>query len=326
MPAKEFLRISTALTLDPHTEENLVSYIFRLAAYRYLSSAKMLLSACKFDSFTNQPRPEWMAELAKTACVEEKDLWAISYGQPDRKWAMFRGQFVSQSVIEKRGAADRRICPACIGEIPVHRAIWDLRYVAICPVHRVVLMDVCPACGKPIRWLGGDLTRCVCSGKPELSSFVAEDAAPEDIGATAAVYGLMGDLRFQAEADQVRSLPSFRDLAGANIAEFLYRLGLERMGRQNKYFSSENPGDLVWEAHIAMRRGLEAMTPWPSAFHRVIDEMRQRSNLSPAMSRRRAVGAVERWQAGLPEGQGTEILWAVREYQAVDRERETGEC
>ncbi len=325
MPAKDFPRISTALTLDPHPEENLVSYIFRLANHRRLGSARMLLFACKFDTFTNQPRPEWMAGLAKTACIDEKDLWAISYGQPDRKWATFRGQPVSQSVIERRGAAERRICPTCIGEIPVHRAIWDLRYVAICPVHRVVLMDACLACGKPIRWLGGDLTRCVCAGKPEFSSFVAEDAAPEDIGATAAVYGLMGDPRFQAEADQVRALTPFRDLAGANIAEFLYRLGLERMGRLNKYFSSENPGELVWEAHVAMRRGLKAVTPWPSAFHRVIDKMRLRSDVLPGKSMRMAAGAVERWQAGLPEGQGTEILRVVQEYRVVDRERQTGD-
>lgn len=324
MPAKASPRISTTLILEPHIEESLVGYIFRLANYRRLNSARMLLHACKFEWYTNQPRPEWMAELAGTACVEEEDLWAISYGQQDTVWATFRGQLVSKSVIERRGEAERRICPECIGEIPIHRAIWDLRYVAICPVHRMVLMDSCPACGKAIRWLGGDLTRCVCARKPEFSSFVAESAAPEDISATAAVYGLMGDPRFQAEADQVRTLPPFRDLTGANIAEFLYRLGLERMGRLNKYFSSENPGELAWEAHVVMRRGLEASAPWPSAFHRAIDQMRERSNSSSAMSMRMAAGAVERWQAGLPEGQGVEILRAVQEYRAIDRERETG--
>jgi hypothetical protein len=60
-------------------------------------------------------------------------------------------------------------------------------------------------------------------------------------------------------------------LDGANIAEFLFRLGLglglglEKMGRKNKYFSSENPGDVLWDAQVVMRRGLEAVTPWPAA-------------------------------------------------------------
>jgi hypothetical protein len=324
MPAKDFPRISTALTLDPHPEENLVSYIFRLANYRCLSSAWMLVSACKFTCFTNQPPPEAMTELAATACVDEQDLWAISYGRTDRTWATFRGQRISRATIERRGSAERWICPTCMDEIPAHRAIWDLRYVAICPVHRVLLMDVCPACTKPIRWRGGDLTRCVCEGMPEFSSFVAEDAAPGDISATAAVYGLMGDPRFQRESDEVRAQPLFRDMGGANIAEFLYRMGLERAARPGKFFSSENPGDLAWKAHITLRLGMEATAIWPSGFYRVIDGMRERSRLSAASSMRVAAGAVERWLAGLPEGEGSEISRALQEYRLTDRDGEIG--
>jgi hypothetical protein len=67
------------------------------------------------------------------------------------------------------------------------------------------------------------------------------------------------------------------------------------------------------------------VTPWPSAFHRVVDEMRLRIDFLPGKSMRMAAGAVERWQAGLPEGQGAEILRAVQEYRLVDLERQTGD-
>lgn len=314
-------RVSTALTLDPHPEETLISYIFRLAAYRRLPSARMLLSSSKFETFTNQPRPEWMAALAGNSCIDERSLWAISYGAPNRTHAMFRGQAVSQSVIERRGAADRRLCPECMDEDPIHRAIWDLRYVAICPVHRRVLVDTCPACGQPIVWRGGDLTRCDCVGKPAFSSVVAEEAASEDIEPTAAVYGLMGDPRFSAEADKVRALVPFSDMDGANIAEFVFRLGLEKMGRTHKYFSSDNPGDLAWKAHIVMRRGLDAVSPWPDAFDEAIDGMRQRTYPELAKSLRICAGAIERWQRGLPAGQGLHILKAVEDYRALEPER-----
>lgn len=46
-------------------------------------------------------------------------------------------------------------------------------------------------------------------------------------------------------------MPPFQDVMGSDIADFLFRLGLERLG-------------------------LEAVEDWPNGFHREIDNMRER--------------------------------------------------
>ena len=314
-------RVPGGLTLVPNPDESLIGYVFRLASYRRLSSVRFLAVECGFKEPSNQPRPEWLAALAAFAAVDASSLVAISYGPPDRRHAVFRGQRVGQSVLERRGSAHRRLCPHCLDESPHHRAIWDLRYVAACPVHGCLLADECWSCGGALFWRGRDLTRCHCAARADLRKSVAPHVAPRDLEATAAVHGLLGDARFAAEADRVRAMAPFHGLMGADIAEFLFRIGLERMGRRRKVFSSEDPGDLAWEAHVALRFGLETVSDWPGGFHRALDEMRERWPRA-GRSLSTCAGAVEFWLAGLQEGSAApEIAAAVADYRALDAVR-----
>ncbi|MFC6088100.1 TniQ family protein [Saccharothrix lopnurensis] len=44
-----------------------------------------------------------------------------------------------------------RACPRCLAEAPVWPTWWRLGIAAVCPVHRVLLLDTCPSCGIPLR-------------------------------------------------------------------------------------------------------------------------------------------------------------------------------
>ncbi|WP_221354842.1 TniQ family protein [Streptomyces beigongshangae] len=50
----------------------------------------------------------------------------------NREWALFTGS---------------RVCPECLAERPVWQLWWRLGIAAVCPVHRVLLVDVCGRCG-----------------------------------------------------------------------------------------------------------------------------------------------------------------------------------
>ncbi len=308
--------VPTCLTLEPIPDESLISYVFRLARYRHLSSAYAQWSDCGLQDFTNQPSLDGLDALAASASVDADRLKAISHGPPDRVGAVVLGRRVRQSVVENRGKAHRRICPACLSESAYHRAMWDLRYVAVCPVHRCVLVDTCPACGKPLKWVGVDLARCRCGRRLDLGGVEPEPVAPRDTEPTAAVFGLFGDVRFQGEAAAVRDILPLSDVRGEEVAEFLFRLGLERMGRVKKVFSSEDLGELAWQAHVVLRRGLEALEPWPDGFYRTLDDMRGRWGTNPAMSLRICTAGVERWLESQPDGDGKHIREAVENYRA----------
>ena len=328
MPIAPDPGLAPALGIKPHPDESLIGFVFRLAARRRMSTGRRLAFACGFDRLTNQPKPEWLRNLATRAQVDPSSLEAISYGPPDDRRGVFRGAVLPSNVFDGRGGVPRKVCPQCLSESGHHRAFWDLSFIAICPVHRVELIDQCRSCGGWLRWLGRDLTRCGgrgCLGG-DLTRMPANPVPDEDVRGTRTVHGLLGDERFQAEADHARSLEPFRDLGNSDIVEFLYRLGLETLGGRSKIFSLEQAGELAYQAHRALTLGLAAAQRWPDGFYEILDGMRRRSASTTSAGLRKYVVPVERWLDQLPEERGGALKEAVRVYQRAATTTPQGEA
>ena len=324
-PAPPQAQARPSLGTKAHPDESLIGFVFRLAKRRKISSGRRLAFMCGFDRLTNRPRPEWLGALADRAQIDVASLEAISFGPPDDRRGVFRGVSLPSNVFDGRGAAARRVCPRCLSESPHHRAIWDLFFIAVCPVHRVELVDQCRSCGNWLGWFGRDLTRCgrrreICKGG-DLTAMPATPVSEEDVRGTRTVHGLLGDERFRAEADHARGLAPFRDLRDGDIAEFLYRLGLEVQGGRSKIFSTEQPGDLAYEAHRALTLGLLAAERWPGGFYEVLDSMRRRSASTTLAGLRKYVAPVERWLDRLPDDHGGVLREAVRAYRQAAEAR-----
>ena len=121
--------------------------------------------------------------------------------------------------------------------------------------------------------------------------------------------------RFAPDAAYAKSLAPFQDLEPGSIVEFLFRAGLELVAGRRKVFSSEQPGELAWEAHVALNRGLEVAEGWPGAFLELLELLRVRSGKPLAISLLRSAGAVDRWLATLPDGSGSEIIRTVTDFR-----------
>jgi len=330
-PAPPQAQAHPSLGITPHPDESLIGFVFRLAKRRKMSSGRRLAFMCGFDRLTNRPRPEWLGALADKAQVDVASLESISFGPPDDRRGVFRDVVLPSNVFDGRGAAARRVCPRCLSESPHHRAIWDLFFIAICPVHRVELIDQCRSCGNWLGWFGRDLTRCGrrdCRRGGDLTAMSAAPVSEDDGRGTRTVHGLLGDERFRTEADYARSLPPFRDLRDGDIVEFLYRLDLEALGGRSKIFSTEQPGDLAYEAHRALTLGLTAAEPrecphcrWPGEFYKILDSMRRRSASTTLAGLRKYVTPVERWLDQLPDDHGGVLREAVRSYRQAAEAR-----
>ena len=312
-----------SVSARPRPDESLVGYIFRLAHRRRLPSAWELARRTGFDRFTNRPARRWLEALATSAEVAVDELDAIAYGPPGDAVGWFRGVELPTNMFDRRGGADRRLCPLCLGEHGHHRAIWDLMCIAVCPVHAVRLADACRTCGNVLQWTGADLTRCTCMA--DLTNMDAEHLPDMALRGTRVVHGLLGDDRFAPDAAFARSLPPFQDMTPGSIVEFLFRAGLELVAGRRKVFSSEQPGELAWEAHVALNRGLEVAEGWPRAFFKLLEMMHERSGKRLSVALLGSAGAVERWLAGLPEGAGVAIRLAVAEFRVQMQTKRSGE-
>jgi hypothetical protein len=75
----------------------------------------------------------------------------------DGKRIRVSDQYVSRCDLIRRLS---KICPLCMRERPFLRAVWDLRYWVVCPIHGCEMITDCQACGKPIRWNRNQFDRC----------------------------------------------------------------------------------------------------------------------------------------------------------------------
>ena len=309
-----------SVSAKPRPDESLTGYIFRLAARRRLKTAFQVAASAGFNRFTNRPRREWLEALATLAEVPFADLEAMSFGLPDDAVGWFRGIELPTLAFDRRGGHERRVCPLCLDESQHHRAIWDLIFIAVCPVHAARLLDTCPTCGQPLRWLRLYLMRCRCNA--DLTRLAVESVAKVELRGTEAVHGLLGDDRFREAGVYAESLEPFRDLSRGKIIEFLFRIGLESVGGRRHLFSFEKPGTLAWEADVALNRGLRVAERWPDAYFEVLELMRVRSGQSDWKEiRLRTVVPVERWLKRIPEDSGRAIRLATAEYRTEFRTR-----
>jgi TniQ len=59
-------------------------------------------------------------------------------------------QYMVRGLVSQDTSTRFVLCPHCLTEdlAPFIRLVWCLKLVCICPVHRTVLLEMCPACGK----------------------------------------------------------------------------------------------------------------------------------------------------------------------------------
>jgi len=130
------------------------SWIFRRAGIGYLRQKCAATSHAPID----------LSALASLSNVDLPDLESLRYPTDRRSNSEYRRLFfgltVPQYVIRQNHP---KICPACLREAAYIRRIWEFTLVTVCPMHRCLLEDKCPNCGKHISWLRNRVTVCPCN-------------------------------------------------------------------------------------------------------------------------------------------------------------------
>lgn len=78
------------------------------------------------------------------------------------------------------GVLKARICVPCIKELGYAPAKWDLKAFVACPVHGLMMLKYCRACGRRIRCMRPGLLRCNCGA--DLTESTQEIAQPALVG------------------------------------------------------------------------------------------------------------------------------------------------
>ena len=204
---------------------------------------------------------------------------------PDARTVRFQGHCIEEGTLRNSRVA---ICPACIRDDGYARAVWDLRIVRACPRHKLMLLNQCPGCGKPISWLRPQVATCRCG--EDLASAMSDPAPAEHLALSAAVECTLAG-NTQPWLQYVGSPNALVEQIARMSLEELHRVlrGLERLA-----------GDLPVVKHpeTITTASAAALLDWPEGFHRSLDA---------AVSRRDGVDARD-----MADGTGIKRVLCVR--------------
>ena len=168
-----------------------------------------------------------------------------------------------------------RICPCCIRSSSIWWAVWDLKLVSACPIHRCLLVDQCPSCGDKLTWHRRAVHQCRCG--MDLRGFEPQKADDNLVAINAAIWRAAG-FRQEGLATEVRRvdfLPDQIDLRLDSLLRLIRFLGSVQENGRLRRKQIRPFADL----DIATRIGIAATTllmEWPQSFkatlHRMADE------------------------------------------------------
>ncbi len=170
-----------------------------------------------------------------------------------------------------------RICPGCLRDNPTWWAVWDLKLVSACPIHRCLLIDRCPSCRHKLTWHRRAVHECRC--RQDLREVEPEKAEDPLVTINAAIWSAAGIRREACEAE----------VKHANLLPDQVKLSLDATLRLIRFLGSVHENGRIRrkqirpfaELDIATRIGIGAtamLMDWPRSFkdtlRRMADEPR----------------------------------------------------
>jgi len=164
--------------VEPIPLESPRGYLCRVASAHAFDTLQWLLDLAGFPrSISAFDREAQCRPIAHVLRLEPQEWLEMTYravkGTGRFAQRLFCGQKVRGDQFNYRRP---RICPNCLRERPVWWAVWDLGLVAACPLHRCVLINQCPACGKKLAWRRPAVEKCRCGADWRDATAEAADA------------------------------------------------------------------------------------------------------------------------------------------------------
>lgn len=335
LPGKRGLRLKPLVFRPdppPLPDESLLGLLARAAGRNGFTSLTKVLRLADIGTGTPENLPNIDAGTAERLAfllkVPVAEVTARTHPRVVRADA--RGDFIDFFGVPLRARyrekSRRRVSPRALAVSPHHRAIHDLRPFSFCPETWETLIDACPVCRKPLRWLRA-------KGVAFCEHCVSADDEPlvdlRDFPQPLVQVGDAAALRFVT--DLVHPDPGLRAKALANadprlagfgpgdLFELVVRLALAVATPPEAHYMElrrlKERGDFAVLAPDLLARAGRAVMDWSTGFAALADAMRSQADARPShfgvIKELGPLRLVAR-QRGLPAGLRSCVAEAVR--------------
>jgi predicted site-specific integrase-resolvase len=264
----------------PKEDESYFGFLIRLAELNAYDTPYRIIQAARLRSTTlTGPQCESNSEvdlgpLADLCGLKISDLKKLVPSSADEPHALsILGHTLSRSLINLRRP---RVCPKCLRESNYCRLQWEFKAVTACPIHQIMLLDECNACGKQLRWGRKNVSLCDCGADWREAP---NTPLPEHETALSRLayqwFGFLPLLQDNSEDNPLYGLDF------PNILEALL-LVASQQERLVVYTNGKRifTGKKSREIHYQLVNAFSVFDCWPENFHLFLDQVRSLSKSS----------------------------------------------
>lgn len=152
----------------------MLGYLIRLVELNHYDAISWILALSGIDStelywkqtflFTRSTQLKRLAQITDNTESELLPLLYLPAAPTKPSGSMptdfsFYGAHLNRSIIRPHCP---KVCPQCLLEYGYCNRIWDCSLVTVCPIHRSLLVDICPRCKKRIGFARNKVSICPC--------------------------------------------------------------------------------------------------------------------------------------------------------------------
>lgn len=255
----------------PKDDESLTGYLMRLAEANFYPSPGWLMQAAGLadqDSASKYAMAEFCpTDLASLAEVTGVDVSVFEQMQhsparplpPEGRLLMF-GFNLPKHLVRHRMA---KVCTACLREAGYVRRLWALAPLTACPIHRQLLLDRCPKCGKRLTATRKRVSVCGCG--LDWGTLAGESVDESELYVSRHIHRLCGVFAGE-EAGALKPSP----LLSLDLEHFLSALlfvachQTGELGPGRSRMALSLPGTKL---HPMLNSAFAVFLDWPDRFH-----------------------------------------------------------
>ncbi len=257
------------LTPPPHPTECVSGYLLRLGSTNGYATPYCLVRHVQRDSnVANFYRvtPDVLVDISGLPLEQSKRLCIIPEKVPKRGTVRLLS---NDLYVEEVDLRKMRVCPRCIADNGRHEAIWHMKTMTHCPIHRMALLDRCKACASPLLWNRPSVRECNCGADlaKQGTRTRCSRAMADLLQALRAVF--YQDEAIQPFPERLRFLNVLDAYAFSRMIIVLCELHEKEAGKERPHGKA---GDITEFVGKHMESVADILSDWPHSFQRFLKE------------------------------------------------------
>jgi hypothetical protein len=161
-----------------------------------------------------------------------------------------------------------KVCSECLRISNYHHKIWDLATVTACPLHKCLLLAICPNCSKRISWNRKNVSVCQCLYDWRTAPVVM--VSESELVLIRLTYQRLGILGSNNESNLTRKNPLLK-LDLGDMLTAVVTIASQYSGNRDVRANRLTTSYKNEEIHTLLIKGFAVFENWPRNYYRFLD-------------------------------------------------------